>query len=77
MRSCNSCQFVRDRQVFKQGSDPTVTIRQGWCHRAPPAVINDGRSSAFPGVNLDNDCGEHRYSLGGFFRAIAALFRRN
>jgi len=60
-RSCDNCRFVRGRQPFAE-------IPQGWCHRYPPLLHDDGTSSSYPPVALAGGCGEHRWSIAGIFR---------
>lgn len=68
MACCDNCRFVRGRQ-------PEASIPQGWCHRGPPQVFkvaNEPLNSSQRPVSLMSWCGEHRWSLAGFFR----LFKR-
>lgn len=49
--TCATCRSVQ------KTDDPKI----GFCHRFPPQVLPDGRSSTFPAVALDTTwCDEHR-----------------
>lgn len=67
-QNCDNCRFCRGHTIVE--GHPT-----GWCHRNPPFIT--GAGSAWTPIYTEVGwCGEHRYSLSGFFRAIGALFRR-
>lgn len=68
MRRCGNCRFANGCHAIDVPDEPTkptgstTRMRQGWCRRLPPAVTNNGQSSAFPPIRLEMQCGEHRFT---------------
>ncbi len=76
MRTCDSCRHLHQRQLFRLKdvqSGKSLLVSEGWCHAAPPQIVNGGAGSAWPPVALSAGCGTHMYSLPGFIRAARAF----